>query len=188
LINGEVVSLVPFCNNFCAHANWLWIPRSPRSMNCDNIIIGGCFKGHLIVIVGHRILVKDSLQNWRMALANVWYRIEQGFQYLILRRARDNSFALDSVKEGQLSFDGIPLRGNEDLHLGQKVLHQKISAHLSTSLPCSEEENDVSKIIGTKVCKCVLPFLYSREFGIEPPTNTIDGIGEAFIIDDFNPF
>lgn len=121
MINGEAVSLVHFGNSFCADDDWLWISRRPRRMDCDNIINWGCFKGHLIMIVGHSIFVNDALQSWRMALANMRYRIEQRFQDLILRRARDDTFAVNSFNEGQLSFDGI-LRSNEDL---------------SNSLPCS---------------------------------------------------
>ncbi len=114
-------------------------------------------------------------------------RVEQKDLRLDLETSTRRYFCSELFQEGKLSFDGFFLRSNEDLQLGQKFLHVNISAHLSTSLLSSEEENDVSKIIRTKVCKFALP-LYFREFAIEPPTNFIDGIGEAFVIDNFNLF
>jgi hypothetical protein len=60
--------------------------------------------------------------------------------------------------------------------------------HFSTSLSCSEEESNISKIIGAKVCKRIFFFFNTWKFGIEPPADSVHSFGKTLVADAFEPF
>jgi hypothetical protein len=62
----------------------------------------------------------------------------------------------------------------------RKVGQADFLTHFSASLSCSEEESNISKIIGAKVCKRIFSFFNTGKFGLEPPANPVHSIGKTW--------
>jgi hypothetical protein len=69
----------------------------------------------------------------------------------------------------------------------RKVGQVDFLSHLSASLPCSEEKNNISKIVRAKRCKRVFSFFNTGKFGTEPPANSVHSIRKTLVADASNP-